>query len=446
MRYLLIENEGEIDANAFLLIGASTKTKDVEKIGEFGSGANYAIAWLLRNKIPFGIFSGEKRISFKTREKAFREDLFEAIVIDGQETSFTTTMGKKWKAWFVIREFWCNALDEGGARREVLDLDPFASPPEGVPGKTRIYVELSEELQEVLENWDLYFSSHRQDLLAEIEGVKIFQGEKDLRVYRKGILVEYKKDVKAAFHYDLPEIDINESRVVSSDWELQQRIRKFWQSLASVDLIREFLRLVNGSDLWERVDLDFRYGTGFGENWKFAISGRSIVSDNELEDYGELAKLNNAITIPQNVAKILIGQKDIEHVAGSFGESGIFPLDPSEKQRAVVEAAIEALNQTGYEVKHPIEFARFKRKGILGRAFQGKIYLSPESIPNVFEAATTIVEEEEHLRTGYHDETREFQQHWIDSYVRFRLESQGIEVTGMDPQTENNNPGDELPQ
>jgi len=432
MRYLLIENEGEIDANAFLLIGASTKTNQTEKIGEFGSGANYAIAWLLRNNVAFGVFSGERRIEFDTRKKNFRDEVFNAIVIDGQETSFTTQMGKKWKPWYVLREFWCNALDEGNERREILNFNPFGEQPKGEPGKTRIYIEVSEEIGEVLDNWDLYFSSHREDVLFEGEGFRVFRGSGELRVYRKGILVEQRKETATGFHIDFPAIDINESRVVSGDWELQNRMRYFWQKIAPVDLIREFLRLVANSELWERTELDFRYGTGFGDNWKLAIEGRPVVGDSELDDYGDIAKLNNAIVLPQNVARILIGTKQIEHVAGKYGELGIFPADPTEKERFVVEEAIRSLNATGYKIDFPIEFARFKTKGILGRAYNGKIYLCTEAIPNVFDAATTIVEENEHLKTGFQDETREFQQHWINEYVRFRLASQGISVTGAE--------------
>lgn len=47
--YLKIENEGTVPVEAFTLIGASSKRDDSSKIGMFGSGNKYALAYLLRN-------------------------------------------------------------------------------------------------------------------------------------------------------------------------------------------------------------------------------------------------------------------------------------------------------------------------------------------------------------------------------------------------------------
>jgi hypothetical protein len=51
MNYLLIENKGEIDINALILMGGTTKREDESKIGFFGSGNKYAIALLLRERL-----------------------------------------------------------------------------------------------------------------------------------------------------------------------------------------------------------------------------------------------------------------------------------------------------------------------------------------------------------------------------------------------------------
>lgn len=62
-KYLRISSQGEIEEKAFTLIGASSKRGDNTKIGYFGSGLKYSIAWLLRNKIDFKIFSGYRPIN-----------------------------------------------------------------------------------------------------------------------------------------------------------------------------------------------------------------------------------------------------------------------------------------------------------------------------------------------------------------------------------------------
>jgi len=54
-KYILIQNDGEIETNSFELIGASTKRDDKTKIGFFGSGLKYSIAYMMRKGIEFKI-------------------------------------------------------------------------------------------------------------------------------------------------------------------------------------------------------------------------------------------------------------------------------------------------------------------------------------------------------------------------------------------------------
>ena len=56
-KFIKIESKGNIDPQAFVLLGASTKRDDESKIGFFGSGLKYSIAYLLRNNIEFKVFS-----------------------------------------------------------------------------------------------------------------------------------------------------------------------------------------------------------------------------------------------------------------------------------------------------------------------------------------------------------------------------------------------------
>lgn len=67
--YLEIKSFGEIDIQAFTLIGASIKRGNSAMIGMYGSGNKYSIATLLNQNIDFKVFSGEDEIKFTTKEQ-----------------------------------------------------------------------------------------------------------------------------------------------------------------------------------------------------------------------------------------------------------------------------------------------------------------------------------------------------------------------------------------
>src|SRR5688572_27627437 len=115
MKYLKIKNNGELDIRLVALMGGTTKSQDNYKIGQFGSGLKYTLAYLFRNNIDFKIFTGEKEIQITIERELISGETFEIICIDGNRTSITTKMGLDWKPWMIIRELYSNALDEGGA-------------------------------------------------------------------------------------------------------------------------------------------------------------------------------------------------------------------------------------------------------------------------------------------------------------------------------------------
>jgi hypothetical protein len=79
-QYLCFSNEGKLDIEGLILMGASTKRNDASKIGEYGTGWKYAIATLLRNGIPIRIFSGGQEIKVDTRVITLREQRFDMVV------------------------------------------------------------------------------------------------------------------------------------------------------------------------------------------------------------------------------------------------------------------------------------------------------------------------------------------------------------------------------
>jgi hypothetical protein len=80
-----------------------------------------------------------------------------------------------------------------------------------------------------------------------------------------------------------------------------------------------------------------------------------------------------------------------------------------------------------YSIDYPIEVVNFVNKPEqLGLAKDKTIYISDKLFnKGKREIAVTIIEENEHLKTGYKDCTRAFQQHFIDLFISEKEERFG---------------------
>jgi len=409
--YLRISNQGLIDAMSFELIGASTKRDDKTKIGQFGSGLKYAIAWLMRNEIGFKIYAGTKEIVFTKQVAELRNQVFERIIIDGRETSYTTEMGGvDWEAWMAIREIWCNALDEG---KEAMDTTDEIITEDNT---TNIYIEINPQVQEVVDNWGQYFSSKREEI-GQIGNIKIYRGGEDLIVYRRGVRCYFKKGERCVYHYDMPDIPINESRIIRDEWDLRYKLAHAWVRNGKKELLKELMAKLTGTfeyDLhWNLLDYDIT------SEWKEAIGKRYVVEKEFEGNYEELGKLNKPIVLPAKLTKALTStfKGEVKHIGGEDGEEGVMKLKPTEKQKYMLDKAEEWAKECEYPVEYPIKVVRFNKKGILGWANDDKIYISENAFESLSLLIQTIIEENEHLKTNLSDETRQFQDHLIRMFL-----------------------------
>ena len=227
MKYLKISNIGLLDERLIYLMGGTTKRGDNNTIGQFGTGLKYATCWLLNNNIDFKVFIGEREVKIETRKETIRDKEFEKVFINGIDTSMTTLMGAEWKPYYIIREIWANSKDESDAKKEIT------SDVKGAPERTTFYIQLTPEIQNVVDNWSLYFKDE-SDALFGNDSFKVYSASDKLRVYKQGFLVyEAKGEQKCVFNYDLPYVDINELRVVSHipSWKITRglfHLNKKW--------------------------------------------------------------------------------------------------------------------------------------------------------------------------------------------------------------------------
>lgn len=216
MKYLKIVNNGLIEAEDLTLVGSSTKRGVNGKIGEFGSGNKFSLAWYERNGVTPTVFRGIHPLAISHRVVLHRDTPVKVITVDGQLTSITSTMGPKWTGWMALRETISNAIDEGGYDMNVVDVEVL----EGVENVTTYYIPLNDELEKVIKDFDSYFSLKRTPSDANKHG-EIFLNNEERRftLYRQGIRC-WDTCKKFTFDVNLFDISINESRLTGeSDFD-----------------------------------------------------------------------------------------------------------------------------------------------------------------------------------------------------------------------------------
>lgn len=419
--YIKIENPGEIDVNAFRLLGASTKRDDNTKIGFFGSGLKYAIAVLLRNEIPFRVFAGEKEIKIETKTETFRDKSFQMIKINGSRTSLTTDMGPDWEPWFAIREVYCNALDEGNANLTIV------GDPAGEKDKTIFFVKFDDKLVHLFDNWDQYFSNKRKDLVHEQAGNRYFTGKQDLRVYRKGVLCHV-EDKPSLYHYDLDWIDINESRVLKSDWDFKYNMPQKFAVTANTSMIRNLFENYKGT-----IEEDFfwEYVHKFNDHWLTVIGDHHLVIDSVAGYFVDEMKDKPCLVLPGKLVRALkqaFGER-VKQI-GFFSdddEDSVIRL-PNERESRYIQEACEFIREAGFNFNSEIKICHFKKDNVLGKAQtrNKEILLSPKLFDHGKKMIVAVIlEEEAHLDSGMGDMTRGFQNYIFNKLVGLMEEKIG---------------------
>ena len=84
----------------------------------------------------------------------------------------------------------------------------------------------------------------------------------------------------------------------------------------------------------------------------------------------------------------------------------------------LLKDCLQFLHECEYPLSNDIDVVEFSQNEVLGLAEDDKILLSSKLFElGKKEIVRTIVEEQEHLRTGYGDNTRAFQNHWINLFI-----------------------------
>lgn len=419
--YLEIKSFGQIDIQAFTLIGASTKRNDETKIGLYGSGNKYSIATMLRQGIDFKVFSGEDEIVFTTRTQQFRDQEFDVILVNGQETSLTTTMGgEDWNTAFApIREIYSNALDEDddATLTKVSDMLPER-------GYTKFFIELNKDVKHFYDNIHLYFCKHNPKVLFSNSQGSIYTNtdEGNIRIFRKGILSHFDNKNKALLHYNFEDLDINESRVVKYVWQINSRMANVWKTCTNEELINTLLLRLNGGNTgYLEHSISWDSWHTFTEEWYNVCKDKTFAPAEFLNMFDD-QELKGAYILPMKLLRELkTAFSDLNVLGISAKSDGAFvTVKANQILLDKVTDAMSKLYATQYKHRFDnpqIEYVKFSDDAILGLAENEKIYLSTKlDVYGIDEIAKIIIEENEHNLSGLGDETRAFQNHLFNLY------------------------------
>jgi hypothetical protein len=429
MRYLKIQNDGQLDIRLVALMGGTTKANNKYKIGQFGTGLKYTLAYLFRNNIDFKIFDGENPfpVDLKTETERIKDSDFEIICIDGKRTSITTGMGREWSAWMIIRELWCNALDEGGALKEVVTNDkPF----EAEPGKTTFYIQLTSEFQQVLDEWSSYFI-HQEEPLWENDEYAIYKNrdKKKLKLYKHGVLIYQHPNHNSLFYYDVKGAEINELREFkgSVSFEIFNSLRE-----PNEEVISYFLTKIT-DEYFEGCELDYGWYTSFANVWRDHIGDRRLAHGGSSYYEGEGIDMSNIIQLPKRVYQALT--KDFEGI-GVFtmadDETEFYEI-PNAKIKERVAACVQRLAEVGYQIDPEAKFRygvfeKSDRKAAAKRK-KKQILISENCLKISDELLTVvIVENVEYLNLDCKKDNPKFYQHFVGLYTNILLAGQPVEI------------------
>ncbi len=428
MKCLKISNEVEVEPNAFKLLGACTKRGDDTKIGYFGSGLKYAMAVFMRENVNLRIFAGEKEVLLGTVKDNFRGQEFDIITIDGEKTSLTTSMGVDWKLWHAVREVYCNAIDELNHELKIGTCEPI-----GEEGKTIFYIEITEELENIVADWKKYFSIDREYIYT-CENGKIFPTYGGtMNIYRRGICC-WDSTAPSLYDYDLPKVKINESRVVTSHWDISRGVANIWGKCADTKMLDQLVKIyANKEDKIYEMDLYWdSCWVEFNDTWIEYFEGRMLVPYEYAGNYEVFLKEPRSVILKHVLIRKLMekfGSRITTCLNKTQCEYQYAPINPTKRIQFLLDECTRFLDEVGLKIPYKITVGIFTSNMVLGSITEKKdeIILSVKLFDlGKKRIVCTILEEWSHIESGEGDETRGFQDFLIGQIVTLLENQYGV--------------------
>lgn len=416
MKYLKIKNIGQLEIKLVALLGGTTKAKDKFKIGQFGTGLKYTLAYLFRNNLDFKIFIGEEEVKVHIEKEEIRGECFEIICINGQRTSITTHFGDDFKAWMIVRELYTNALDEGGAVKDEVTENLI-----GEEGKTTFYIQISSDIQQVLDEWDKYFMPSNVTPIFQNESYILYPPSDHLCIYKHGVLIYENEAVKSVFRYDILFAAINELRqyMTSPSCDISTAIKQL-----NSTSIEYFLENVT-DEHYEGNNMDYNWFTKWGESWETFVMGTKLMNRSIRErfsDSGYSYREKDYTILPTCLYNSLTETLDIRDSFDTRENRYNFYAVESQDSEDKLYECIGQLANCGYEVDLSLKFlfGLFNEKSKLLELDRKskKLLISPMFFQKpITEILALLVEKNEQFK-GKIETTDDTKKHFINLYMQ----------------------------
>lgn len=392
-KYVVFENEGEIDARLIKTFGANVK-ENSNAIGFFGTGLKYAIAILTRENCRLEINSGTHTHTFGTECATIRGADFEFVTMDGEPMGFTTEVGKNWEMWMAYRELFCNCQDEGG---RIYDVDTEEGDLLPVPqeGKTIVVVD-GREFIHVRSEHDKHFLSVKGNPVSS-RNVDIYPGEDSHTLFYQGVAVgNLPRDVLGVNTYNFTRnLSLTEDRTYSHEGSVCRDVSCAVLGLTDRGLIRSILTAPEAT---------------FERSLDFNLIG-AIATEQFLDVTKEQMEIN-ICGVNHSAVKLY------ERIKQERAKPAVF--EPDEIETKILGRAMSFCESLGYEITHSVVLADNLGKGVLGLAKMdtNEIYIARKTLERgIKQVVITLIEEQIHLEYGHADCTREMQEHLLHKMV-----------------------------
>lgn len=430
-----------MEIEALTVMGLSTKRGDSDKIGMFGTGNKYAISVFVREGYDVQIVTSAWHGVFSTSTEQFRGKEYEKISLNSHlannherrthDLGITSEMGLQWEIEDAMREFVCNARDEGGYQHKMFtDEGQCAEWCRNEARMSQCTIVVIKGFQErgfltryIAEYDSRYLFNRKPVWKSSSRHLALYEkGNKSdpLRVYKKGVLVLQDDELTSEFDYEMNEVDIDESRSASlfdAQWEFG---RHFF--MLPEDKFQRIYDNMDG-DSFESTCAHFEHCQDVSK-MVAPIRNKVIATADLYEQYKRHLFGESVIIVPHSWYDHLNRHENLRTIHRMFGDvqrsaGADYKFSDLDKiERQIVMRAVDFVRKAGYKISYR-EIRIKDLNGAKGWFHEKKIYLDKQSISvGIQDVVNTIIHEIMHRNFKLHDYTASFQDVLVGEIVR----------------------------